>query len=158
MSDPTTDPAIDPTMDPASARQALARIQASAITAAGAASQDRRRHARYAAGIGIAMGFYVFATMYLQSRSLPLWVLSLVVYVLALGALTVTFNRTRRASFYGWRRTYQLALTISMVIYVAGIVVNTIWFAQVLWLAVLFGVAVALPMIIAAWRTVRAAR
>ncbi len=44
---------------------------------------------------------------------------------------------------------------MSMVFYLGGIAVNTIWFAQELWLAVLFGVVVTVPMIVAAWRTAR---
>lgn len=99
------------------------------------------------------MGGYVFTTLYLQSRSLAWWFVSLIVYLLAILGLSQYFNLARRATSTRWQRTYRPALAVSMAGYIGGIVVNTIWFSQDLWLAVVFGVVVAAPMLVASWRT-----
>lgn len=84
--------------------------------------------------------------------------MSLVVYLLAILGLSLYFNSTPRATSARWQRTYRPALAVSMAFYVGGIAVNTIWFSQGLWLAVVFGVVVAVPMLVAAWRTVHEPR
>ena len=143
------------TIDPSDARQSLEQIQSTSAAVSAAFGQDRRRHAAFAAGIGLAMGAYVFTCMYVMSRSMPLWILSLVLFVGFTLWAWRKLDVSRRSVVTGWRRTYRPAYNTSLVLFVAAIVVNTVWYRQTLWPAVLCGVAVAVPLLAGAWLTLR---
>ena len=149
-------------MDRDSARDLLARLDASATSARTAMRSDRNRHANLAAFVGLAMAVYLLVTMVFIDRAPWLWAAVLVLYVAGIVVMCWRFNRLRRSAPHTWQRRYRNGFLAGMVFFVAGIVLNTVLVVPHHWsvpatlaLALPLSVATALPLLVVARRTVR---
>jgi integral membrane sensor domain MASE1 len=137
-------------LTPEEARDQLATADTLATTS----GADARIGAFTTAGVGVLVALMLAMSKAFAETNTVAFLIGVVVYVLAIGALSIWHARRFRVAIRGWNRRYVSSFVLTMVLYSIGI----LWFTSGSPSWALFApycVLVALPMLVAAGRSAR---
>jgi cadmium resistance protein CadD (predicted permease) len=137
-------------LTPEEARDQLATADTLATTS----GTDARIGAFTTAGVGVLVALMLAMSKAFAGTNTVVFLIGVVVYVLAIGALMIWHGRRFRVANRGWSRRYRASLGVTMTTYTIGIVWATSGSPS--WaLFAPYCVAVALPMVVVASRMAR---
>jgi peptidoglycan/LPS O-acetylase OafA/YrhL len=137
-------------MTPEEARHQLVAADALATTS----GTDSRIGAFTTAGVGVLVALMLAMSKAFAGTNTVAFLIGVVVYVLAIGALMIWHGRRFRVSKRGWSRRYRASLAFTMVLYGIGIGWSTSGSPSWAFFAP-YCVLVALPMVLVASRMTR---
>lgn len=147
-----------PNPTPDEARDQLATLDTLASTTRDTARGSAKVGAVFTGAVGALVGAVLAATRAFAGHNTVAFVVTFVVYGIALILLITYQRRHQSVSGRGWGRTYLLSLFTTMALYAIGIVVVS-GHQTLSWAVVApYSVLVALPMVLGAALMLRAAR
>lgn len=130
----------------------LSALRGAEARLAGVQERSRRRLAWFCTALALLIGAaHVVPVVFRPDGSLPAFLTAMGVYAVAVLALTWWYLRTRAATPLGGGRRYLIGLTATFGLYAASMLLMALPSRETWPVAVLVGLVIAAPLVIAGW-------
>ena len=150
MTEPRDHEGIPMNLSDSTARDLLAAAERGDDDGLKLARSTNRASSLYSISIGVLVAAFQLATVYIFPSANLVWIFgSVAVYALAILAAVFVYSRVRTGAPAGWNRRYAIGFSVTMALYLGGVVLATAagWTSSLFW--VMYAILVALPVSVA---------